>query len=162
MPFTYCAYLLAGAVNRESIAKSSSRQTNLLRFSVNDHRISPRTNGRLHNVPTATWDGPHPFAAAAAAASAPRPLVPLVALPNFIWYSRLFTTLIIWNRAITAAKLYQKNTGRGRIRAVNGGFEGGGGIYFQYSHIASPSRRIMRIRMPRFTCFFSRMRLVTR
>lgn len=35
-----------------------------------------------------------------------------ILVPNFIWYSRLFTTLIIWNRAITAAKLYQKNTGR--------------------------------------------------
>lgn len=32
-------------------------------------------------------------------------------VPNFIWYVvALLTTLIIWNRAITAAKLYQKNT----------------------------------------------------
>ena len=31
--------------------------------------------------------------------------------PNLISYRRLFTTLIIWNRAITAAKLYQRNTG---------------------------------------------------
>lgn len=115
------AYLLVGARNRESIAKWFCIQCCCCCcFCFSGHPLAKAFGS------TTTFE---PIEEASTTTQAVESMIlelfpvwllllPLNLIPNFIWYRRLFTTLIIWNRAITAAKLYQKNTGSGYVQVV--------------------------------------------
>lgn len=115
------AYLLVGARNRESIAKWFCIQCCCCCFCFSGHPLAKAFGS------TTTFE---PIEEASTTTQAVESMIlelfpvwllllPLNLIPNFIRYRRLFTTLIIWNRAITAAKLYQKNTGWGTYRSSN-------------------------------------------